>query len=764
MQWPGRVVPIDTAQDAIDMCATVSATPVSPQSSVENEAAYAQVTGAFALLGGIRVYDPLSDLIIWKWYNPSPYAGEIFWASPNDGNSDGGYAPAGSYASWWEGIVNRDLIQGTNLSYLIIESSWFIPNVSTSPCVICEQEACSSACVSEGTDYSTGTWWPDCVCTCKPGWVGIACSRQVGVYPITAVASADDLVAFCAAKGGYVAQPTTRAEEDEILRIVPVNGGTDFAQPVAIGATANDATRTYCYRDGRLDGECVAQDGSPTAVYSDYGNGVPPTPTTTPSTVLRPLSYSSGRWTASAPGDVMQVACQFVMCSQFCEPLSTGFYSGTYPNCVCNCSTGFVGNRCQSVVVVTRTATATTPQTLSQGPTHSVTLSAPVSDTLTAPHTSTPGHTSTDSLEHTLTDEMTLSGAVAAIPTATLTLPRTGSVSSSDQAATSTSSLPETLTLTHQATLTDEMTLTGAIAPITSTPTIINTPTGPVSTQTSTLPSTTTLTPGHTLTDESTPTDEATLTGAVPPITATPTDTVSSSHVLSLTEEVAVVPTNTNTQSIPAQPPAATHTLTLPKTDTPYGRYRAVCLDSVVSSFDQAIDMCAAQSATPVSPQSSAENEAAYAQVGPVGTNALLGGSRLYDNVSGLALWVWNTPSANQGEIFWVAPSGASGYAPTGAYAAWWSGVNNAGVDQGTNLSFLTTASSWFAPNVTMSTCVICDQEACSSACIAEGTETYSGTWWPNCRCNCKPGHRMLTTDSGISNILSDCCILTGTC
>ena len=72
---------------------------------------------------------------------------------------------------------------------------------------------------------------------------------------------------------------------------------------------------------------------------------------------------------------------------------------------------------------------------------------------------------------------------------------------------------------------------------------------------------------------------------------------------------------------------------------------------SVVSSFDQATDMCAAQSATPVSPQSSAENEAAYAQVGLVGTNALLGGSRLYNNSSGLALWVWNTPSANQGDL-----------------------------------------------------------------------------------------------------------------
>ena len=94
--------------------------------------------------------------------------------------------------------------------------------------------------------------------------------------------------------------------------------------------------------------------------------------------------------------------------------------------------------------------------------------------------------------------------------------------------------------------------------------------------------------------------------------------------------------------------------------------------------------------------------------------------------------------------IFWVAPSGASGYAPTGAYTEWIASMAIADLIHGTNMSFLTTASSWVAPNVSFffstSTCVICDQEACSSACVSEGTETYAGTWWPDCVCTCKPG------------------------
>ena len=83
------VAAIESADEAVSLCAAASSTPATPQSGAENTAAFAAVTGALSLLGGIRDYDPVSDLIVWKWYEPSTNAGEIYWASPTDANEDG---------------------------------------------------------------------------------------------------------------------------------------------------------------------------------------------------------------------------------------------------------------------------------------------------------------------------------------------------------------------------------------------------------------------------------------------------------------------------------------------------------------------------------------------------------------------------------------------------------------------------------------------------------------------------------------------------
>ena len=148
-----------------------------------------------------------------------------------------------------------------------------------------------------------------------------------------------------------------------MLSFVPAsrNGG-DFAKPVAIGAIATTTTRTYCYLDGPrgVSGDCISINGTAIAgQYSDFGFGVPTSPTTQPVVVLLPLSYSAGRWAASALSAVTQVACQFAMCSQYCMPGNTWASSGNFPLCRCTCMRGWDGPRCQRNKTATVSQSAT---------------------------------------------------------------------------------------------------------------------------------------------------------------------------------------------------------------------------------------------------------------------------------------------------------------------------------------------------------------------------------------------------------------------
>ena len=278
---------------AVSLCSSASAVMATPMSASENAAAFATVgSNGRAALGGVQVYDWGLNLLVWAYESTGTNKGEIFWVQPNKAQQTSGYAPNGMYTAWWPGQSPTDIIVNT----LTMHSSagvWYNDYVTNAKCTICQQEACSSACSPAGTASYSGTWWPSCLCICKAGYVGVACTRQIEVYAVASISSAADVLAFCASKGGFVAQPANRAEEDAILKYVPaaVAGGTDISKAVVIGAYASSSARTYCYGDGQRKGACVAVGGAVVAgQYSDFGSGVPTTPLTTPLTVLRSLS------------------------------------------------------------------------------------------------------------------------------------------------------------------------------------------------------------------------------------------------------------------------------------------------------------------------------------------------------------------------------------------------------------------------------------------------------------------------------------------
>ena len=453
-----------SATQPVGLCTAVNAVLATPESAAENADALSKITVANrATLGAVPTYSASLNMITWS-YTGTPRHKEIFWVQPNKATAAGGYALDGMYTNWWSG--SNPTADYNVKRYLTMHSTlgvWYDDNYDNAKCALCQKEACATACHPEGTTTATGTWWPSCTCTCKAGWKGVACNRQIEVYPLTGVTTTAQLLAFCASKGGFIAQPKSREEEDAILRVVPaaVAGGTDYTKNVAIGAMATTAAYSYCFHDGPRNGECVVKDAAFVAgQYSDYG-GVPPgSPMAAPIVILFPLSYASGRWYTDAVSNVFQVACQFIACDQICDATHTQQALGAYPSCTCQCKSGWRGPLCKTTATMSMTVTNSHSQTSS--PTISVlstttnTLSA-ASPTWTSEPTTTalntPSYTSTESSLHSPTISRT-SSSQPSQSASTHQSPSNGYSSSPTHTSTHTaptpsSSLATTATLSH---------------------------------------------------------------------------------------------------------------------------------------------------------------------------------------------------------------------------------------------------------------------------------------------------------------------------
>ena len=171
---------------------------------------------------------------------------------------------------------------------------------------------------------------------------------------------------------------------------------------------------------------------------------------------------------------------------------------------------------------------------------------------------------------------------------------------------------------------------------------------------------------------------------------------------------------------------------------------------SKISSLNWAIDTCHSFGGWLATPQNYEDDmairSAMVSVLGSIASNdyCLLGGSDAWVE----SRWVW-VDGPEKGRLFWTGTLPADGGAPiAGRYVPptyQFSPEDTSSPDSGDLMV-------WFypsgvlrwgdVPDFTSVRCYACQFQTCANMCNATHTASYTGDWWPNCVCKCKPGWR----------------------
>ena len=177
---------------------------------------------------------------------------------------------------------------------------------------------------------------------------------------------------------------------------------------------------------------------------------------------------------------------------------------------------------------------------------------------------------------------------------------------------------------------------------------------------------------------------------------------------------------------------------------------------SNIPSLDWAIDTCHAKGGWLATPQNYVDDTTIQALVTTVLgglTNdyyVLLGGSDAWME----SRWIW-VDGPEKGRMFWTGtipyPS-ETGVPIAGRYVPppdrFWPEVTSSGSSGDLMVWFYPSAIAWGdVPNFNSITCYACQYQTCAHMCNATHTASFTGEWWPDCACKCKPGWRGVMCD-----------------
>ena len=435
-------------------------------------------------------------------YAYQPFGGSVFAVIPPDCSSFAAGQPGPSAADGNGNALRRMAITTGDPT----EGSWSASSESsnTTQCAACERSPCTftADCIQANTVEMKGDYFPNCTCTCKPGFGGKHCETAIidnGAYvsEFTVACSADvtdrsisasSAASLCVSRGsGYgLASVPSAAVANKLLKAVG-----SFV-PAWIGA-GSDGNGEWSWNAGRL----AKSKGGSTFYRADTCRSITFTPFahSIPSTTFganclweagQPLAASAStnkcariravdadlvvdaRDCDDTSGQMCAVcersACQLGV---DCSVAGTLKMSGDYfPSCTCKCKKGFGGPKCDVTATASVSASASLARTASVQPpetktvvVHTRTATETSADTITAslPITAStqPAATSSRSVVHSATQSAHLSLTPSIQPPATpsLSAPHSSSQSPSlmdSQSHTFSNDIPATRSFSMQ--------------------------------------------------------------------------------------------------------------------------------------------------------------------------------------------------------------------------------------------------------------------------------------------------------------------------
>eukprot|EP00658_Telonema_sp_P-2_P016898 TRINITY_DN16541_c0_g2_i3.p1 TRINITY_DN16541_c0_g2~~TRINITY_DN16541_c0_g2_i3.p1 ORF type:complete len:322 (+),score=43.33 TRINITY_DN16541_c0_g2_i3:377-1342(+) len=269
---------------AIDRCHSYGGWLATPQRAEEYEAILAfanmysdnPISKNFTLLGGSDAWYETH----WVWRD-GPEIGRQFWLGnlPSYFRVNGtGHPIAGRYspplflpeeANTGTGTPGDLMVFGPHPTYNYTvgdlgDGNW---NISIIQCYACMFQLCSNVCNTTHTASFTGEVWPNCVCTCKPGWRGERCDIQFTSHCTadhSTIGGVAGPIADCRARGGHLASPQNHVQDDSLQSL----GNISSVTFLVIGGSDEVEEGVWRWLDGPEKGEVFWRGYSPDTGYS----------------------------------------------------------------------------------------------------------------------------------------------------------------------------------------------------------------------------------------------------------------------------------------------------------------------------------------------------------------------------------------------------------------------------------------------------------------------------------------------------------------
>ena len=234
-------------------------------------------------------------------------------------------------------------------SYIItfrIEGFWGNAPRGSISCVACQYMACTEMCSTANTETVEGLEYPNCTCHCKPGWRGDRCDTHFTVLTPSSPPTIESARALCAAHGGFVALPSSSAEDLQLFSL----GGT-MNSFLLLGAELV-VSQLWVVADGPQRGRAVwngSHSGvAPTGLYTAF---LTSEPTGSGAALAAGVVLTQPGWrdVLVPSAAVANVACQYMACSDACNASTTLSRTGVEWPCTCHCAAGFEGPTCSCV-------------------------------------------------------------------------------------------------------------------------------------------------------------------------------------------------------------------------------------------------------------------------------------------------------------------------------------------------------------------------------------------------------------------------------
>ena len=320
---------------------------------------------------------------------------------------------------------------------------------STTDCVACERSPCTftADCIDANTLAMKGDYYPNCSCTCKPGFGGKHCEAAIidnGAYisEFTVACSADvndrsisasDAASLCMTRGsgyGLATVPSVDVANKLLSAFNPF-------VPAWIGA-GSDGNGEWSWNSGRLAGgresSFYRANTCQSITFTPFSHSIPSTTfagnclweagqpseaTASTKTCARIRADGAdlvvdARSCADKSGQ-MCTLCERSACQLGvdCSDAGTLQMSGDYfPSCTCTCKKGFGGQKCDVTATFAISASASLVLTVSDNTgthtfTHSFSQAVPLSKTASPTIISTPSNSAALTATHTANPSMT---------------------------------------------------------------------------------------------------------------------------------------------------------------------------------------------------------------------------------------------------------------------------------------------------------------------------------------------------------------------